>query len=70
LIHETAGRVPFLAAVKKFESVWIFPSWLSWVTSVNEGSGFHIPGVFGPCCTGAHVIEASFSQSGSVPWNT
>ncbi len=48
----------------------MFPSWPSWLTSVNDGSGFQMPGVWGPCCTGAHVIAASFSQSGSVPLNT
>ena len=59
-----------MAAVKKFESVWMLLSWPSWLTSANDGSGFQIPGVVEPCCTGAQVIALSFSQSGSVPWNT
>src|SRR5437763_7604966 len=69
-IQETAGSVPFLAAAKKFDRDWMLPSSPSWATSLNDGSGFQIPGVFGPCCTGAQVIELSDSQSGSVPWNT
>ena len=47
----------------------MLPSWPSCVTSVNDGSGFQMPGVCGTCWTGAHVIAESFSQSGSVPWD-
>src|SRR6202035_3025896 len=65
--HETAGRLPCCAAEKKYRIDSMLPSCPSFWTSVKDGSGFQIPGVCGPCWTGAQLIEASFSQSGSVP---
>src|SRR5205823_5246410 len=69
-IHETAGSAPALAAAKKLLIDWMFRSCLSRRTVSKYGSGFQIPGVRDPCCTGAQESAASFSQSGSVPIDT
>jgi hypothetical protein len=64
--QETAGRAPFLASVKSLVEATTLPSWLSWRTSLNSGSGFQIEGVVTACAIGLHDIEP-VSQSGSVP---
>src|SRR5579859_6227930 len=62
MTQETAGSVPARAAAKKLFSVVMFPVWPSWWTSVNDRSGFQMPGVCGPCWTGAQLIAESDSQ--------
>src|SRR5437660_1298962 len=68
-IHETAGNLPSLAALKKLEIVVTFCSSPSCCTVSKYGSGFQMPGVFAPCLTDSQTI-ASSSQSGSVPVKT
>ena len=48
VIHETAGSVPACAAPKKRETSWMLPTCPSSRTVTKFGSGFHMPGVFGP----------------------
>src|SRR5258708_2445845 len=69
-IHDTAGSVPFCAAVKNLLSDWTLATWPSGWTSVKCGSGFQTPGVVAPWGTDVHTTAESFSQSGSVPLNT
>ena len=69
-IHETVGRVPALAALKKADNDLTRERCESAATSVNEGNGFQIPGVFALCCAAEQVICLSCTQSGSVPLNT
>ena len=54
--------------MKKFVKVCTFPSSLSCDTSVNDGSGFQIPGVWTLSGTCEQVTFWSCSQSGSEPW--
>src|SRR5881409_2739846 len=44
-IHETVGRVPVCAATRNSRTGWMLPSWPSWCTVWNSGSGFQISGV-------------------------
>ena len=68
--HETAGSAPALAAAKKLLIDWMFPRCPFCRTVSKYGRGFQIPGVKGPCWTGAQDSAESFSQSGSVPVDT
>ena len=70
VIHDTAGRSPSLAAVKKLGNGSMSPSWSSCWTSVKYGSGFQMPGVLAVWTTGAHDIAALSSQSGWLPAST
>jgi hypothetical protein len=48
----------------------MLPSWRSARTSVNEGSGFQIDGVFSPWSTGGHpaaLWSGLSAQSGWMP---
>src|SRR5689334_25031018 len=59
LIHDTAGSVPALAALKYCESVVTFPTWPSCCTVSKFGRGFQMPGVFAPCFTDSQIISSS-----------
>src|SRR5690349_6465819 len=67
--QETVGNVPLRAAAVNLVMSWTLPSsWSSW-TSVNQGSGFQMPGVVALCgCRVAFVQTiASSEQSGWRP---
>jgi hypothetical protein len=58
--------VPLAAARRKRSYGAMFPSWWSWWTVSNQGSGFQIPGVLARCATAGQIISSS-AQSGSPP---
>src|SRR5580765_4703165 len=69
-IHDTAGSLPFFAALKKLPSGVTFEVCQFSRTVENQGSGFQMPGVFAFCGIGLQLIAASSSQSGCVPLKT
>ena len=68
--QESAGSLPAFAAEKNSFRDCTLDRWPSWATSVNDGSGFQIPGVVDDWCTALQVMFALISQSGSVPVKT
>ena len=69
-IHDSAGSLPAFAAEKNRFRDCTLDRWPSWATSVNDGSGFQIPGVVDDWCIALQVMFALISQSGSVPVKT
>ena len=69
MTHETAGRWFDFTSVKNWLESTTLPTWWSWWTSVNSGSGFQISGVWASCAYWTQYI-CPFAQSGWPPFST